>query len=183
MSLFTLHSPFSSPPGKYSDKKTSYSSGKQHAPFLNTQKNAIFIEFTRGKYFPTFKKPRKTSRLNNVREISHKIFKRRTKTEAPTIQEKSFSRKPHNPRRITHFLNLQNQKDRENALFNLWNNACPRQPATSASLHPKHPKFANREICPRNPVPNPKPEPQDPNMQNLKSAHEKQRPYTEKCRI
>jgi hypothetical protein len=47
-SSFIIHH-FTSPPGKYSNKKTSYSSRKWHAPFLNTQKNAIFIEFTRGK--------------------------------------------------------------------------------------------------------------------------------------
>jgi hypothetical protein len=54
---------FTSPPGKKSDKKTAYSSGKRHTPSLNTQKNAIFIEFTRGNYSPTFKKPRKTNRF------------------------------------------------------------------------------------------------------------------------
>jgi hypothetical protein len=47
-SSFIIHH-FTPPPGKYSDHKTSYSSEKRHAPFLNTQKNAVFIEFTRGK--------------------------------------------------------------------------------------------------------------------------------------
>jgi hypothetical protein len=45
-----------------------------------------------------------------------------------------FSRKPHNPRRIAHFLSSQNRKDLENALFNLWNNPPPTRKTPRQSL-------------------------------------------------